>query len=409
MKTAPEPTPEDTGTTVVAPSGHTHSTEPALQSNEREALTDAAKINQGGNARASWRVSGDHLQQNLRHCTPAKKELVIWAFQWCVEKRIFLDDFAAQVGYDRKTIDKIVTGTYRDPRSSELYDIPDRLAQQIERFRKLQLAEALLGKIEFVETPSSKRVWTYCQLARESHTPVFLYGASHLGKSWSLEHYAIHNNHGATPMVTVPPSQGLGGFVRAIAEKVGVSVKGNTADIIERIKGAITRDMLLIMDEFHELLFTYRKESFFSCCEVFRSIYDHAQCGVIISTTNVFRSRIEQEKKAYLEQLFRRGVHRCQLGNVVLAKDAKPIFAHHGLEWPGKSLAFEFPGLKAPEKPIEILRMLARDHGLKAMTERIRYARKFALAASEPLNWRHFVQAHLTIESNAAEPQDDWN
>jgi DNA transposition AAA+ family ATPase len=382
--------------------------ESALATTEREALTDAAKIIQGGNARASWRVSGDNLQKNLRHCTPAKKELVIWAFQWCVTEKIFLDDFALHVGYDPKTIDKIITGVYRDPRSGALYDIPDKLAEGIERFRRLQLAEAKLGKIDFVPTPSSKRIWTGCELARESHTPVFLYGASHLGKTWGLEYFSIHNNHGSSPMVRVPSSEGIGGFVRAIAAKVGVSVKGNTADIIDRIKGAITPDMLLILDEFHQLIHTYRKESFFACCEVLRSIYDHCNCGIIICTTNVFRTRIEQERKAALEQLFRRGVHRVQLGDIVLVKDAKPIFEHHGLDWPAKSLAFEFPGLRAPEKPLEILRFLAREQGLKAMTERIRYGRKFAAHAKEPLNWKHWTQAHLTIESNATLPADDW-
>ncbi|MFT3989959.1 MAG: hypothetical protein QM680_00980 [Luteolibacter sp.] len=209
-------------------------------------------------------------------------------------------------------------------------------------------------------------------------------------------------------LVRVPSSEGLGGFVKAIARAVGISPKGNTADLVLRIKSAITPEMLLILDEFHQLIWTYRKESFFACCEVLRSIYDATNCGIIISTTNVFRSKIEVEKKAALEQLFRRGVHRVQLGDIVLVKDAKPIFAHHGLEWPSKSLAFEFPGLRAPEKPIEILRGLSRDQGLKAMTERIRYAQKFARKAGEKIDWRHFVQAHLTIESNSVAPTSDW-
>ncbi len=380
----------------------------ALTQPERLALTDASKIIQGGNARASWRVSGDKLQTNLRHCTPQKKELMIWAVQWCIAKQIFLDDFARQVDYDSKTIDKIITGTYRDPRSQSLYDLPDKLADSITAFRRMQLSEAKLGSIDFVNTPTAKRIWTACQLARESHTPVFLFGASHIGKTWAMENYSIHNNHGASPLVTVPSSEGLGGFVRAIALKFAVSTKGNTADIIQRIKGSIAPDMLLMLDEFHQLIYTYRKESFFACCEVLRSIYDHCKCGIIISTTNVFRTRIEQERKAALEQLFRRGVHRCQLGNIVLAKDAKPIFQHHGLAWPDASLAYEFPGLKAPEKPLEILRMLAREQGLKAMTERIRYARKFAAHAKEALSWNHWTKAHLTIENNALEPADDW-
>ena len=38
---------------------------------------------QGMNARASWRFSGDHVQQALAHCTPESKELLIWCFNWC--------------------------------------------------------------------------------------------------------------------------------------------------------------------------------------------------------------------------------------------------------------------------------------------------------------------------------------
>lgn len=379
-----------------------------LTTNEREALTNASKINQGGNARASWRVSGDTLQRNLRHCTPLKKELMIWAFQWCISKDIFLDDFAAAVGYNRKTLDQIVTGAYRDPRTQDLYDLPDKLVDGIEHFRRIQLAEAKLGKIEFVVTPTSQKVWNICALARESHTPAWLFGASHVGKTWALEYYAIHNNHGGTPLVRVPSSEGLGGFVRAIAEKVGVSANGNTADLVKRIKGAISPDMVLILDEFHQLIYTYRKESFFACCEVLRSIYDHCNCGMVVSTTNIFRTEIEKSRKSHLEQMFRRGVHRCQLGNVVRKEDASLIFSSKGLNWPAANLAFEFPGLAAKEKPLEILHLLAREQGLKAMTERIRYGMKFAAHSKEPLNWKHWTQAHLTIESNATMPADDW-
>jgi len=382
--------------------------QPAAGDN-RQALVETAKIAQGANARASWRVSGDKLQANLRHCTPARKEVMIWAFQWCIDRGIFLDDFARQVGYDAKTVDRIICGAYRDPRTNALYDIPDKLASAVSKWREVQLASAQLGDSDFVVTPSVKRVWTGVDLARESRTPVFIYGASHLGKTWALEHYAVANNHGSTPMVRVPSASGLGGLVRAIAEKTGISNKGNTADMIERIKRALTPNMVLILDEVHQLIYTYRRESFFACLEVLRSIHDAARCGMVLCTTNVFRHRIEQERKAALEQLFRRGVHRVQLGDVVLVRDLKPILEHHGLQWPDKKLAFEFDGLPAPERPWDILRLLARDEGLKALTERIRYARKFASKSRQPLNWKHFVQAHLTIAANAVDPADDWS
>jgi DNA transposition AAA+ family ATPase len=379
---------------------------------ESQDLTESAKVRQGGNARASWRISADNLHKNLAHCDPAKKETVIFAFLWCIDRGIYLQDFASQISYDPKTIDQILSGSYRNPRTGDLYDIPDKLAESIRAWRKTQYAAAQLGDIDFVVTPAVKRIWQGCDLARESQTPVFIYGASHLGKTWALEHYAVENNHGATPLVRIPSASGLGGMVRAIAVKVGVSPNCATAELVERIKGAITKKQVLILDEVHQLIYTYRKESFFACLEVLRSIYDHCKCGMVICTTTVFQKRLEQEKKAALEQLFRRGVHRVQLGNIVLAKDAKVILAHHGLDWPDRNLKYEFPvGKKDPlvEKPLEILKQLAKEDGLKAITERIRYARKFSNKEGTPLNWQHFTKAHLTISASAQEPTNDWN
>lgn len=375
----------------------------------RDALSDAARIIQGGNARASWRVSGDNLQQNLRHCTPAKKELVIWAFQFCISNAIFLDDFAAQVGYDPKTIDKIITGTYRNPRTSDLYDIPDQLALSIDKFRKSKISATQIGDMKFIMTPSARKIEVLCDLCRESHTPGFLFGASHIGKTWGLEHYSVHNNHGATPMVTVPSNSGLGGLVRAIADRVGVTTKGNTADTISRIKGAITPDMLVIFDEIHRLTYTYRKEAFFASLEAIRDIYDFTKCGMILSTTNFHGDEIAKERKRYLEQLFRRGVHRRQLGNIVRKEDLVPILTEYGLDWPDKKLAFEFNGIPVPQKPYDIMRGLATDSGLKAICERIRYGRKLAKKDREQLSWKYWVQADLTIAGAATEPSDDWN
>ena len=373
----------------------------------REALHDTTLIRQGANARASWRVSADNLNQNIRHCTASRKELLVWAFRWCVERNIFLDDFALQVGYDRKTVDRIITGNYRDPRTGSLYDIPEKLAEAIHIWRAEQVELAKLINIDFVVTPTVRKIWTGCDLSRESHTPVLIYGASHIGKTWALEHYAVKNNHGATPMVRIPSSSGLGGMVRAIAIKVGISPNGSVADLIERVKNALTPDQVLILDEVHQLIYTYRKESFFACLEVIRSIYDHAKCGMVICTTSVFQRQIEREKKSYLEQIFRRGVHRVQLGEIVTAQDARLIFEHHGLAWPGKRLSFDF-GAGLVERPWEILQQLAKEHGLLAMTERIRYARKFAAKEGVALDWKHFCQAHLTIAANATAPADDW-
>lgn len=390
--------------TTTQPSATTQPTSPSTA--ELPSAIETAKVNQGANARSSWPVSLDSLQKNLAHATPEYKESILWAFGWSIQQNIYLSEFAKAVGYDSSTIIRIIKGDYRDPRSGDLYDVPKKLSDAIQQWKREQLSAASLSDINFVVTSSVKKIWQSCDLARESQTPVFIYGASHLGKTWALEHYTYNNNHGRTIMVRIPSSSGLLGMVRKICQALGISPNSNTMELIERIKRALTPNMVLILDEVHQLIYTYRKESFFSCLEVLRSIYDDARCGMVICTTNVFRTKLEAERKAALEQLFRRGVHRLQLGDLVLAKDLKEILTHHGLNLPKKSEKFVVNGIT--ESPYEILSQLSKDEGLKAITERIRYAHKLAHAHNKPVDWPAFVAAHLIIANNAKAPESDW-
>lgn len=361
---------------------------------------------QGATARASWRFSADHIQQALAHCSSERKEGLIWAYGWCVNRGIWFGDFAKQVGYAENTLYKVFTGRHTNPDSGEQYDVPEKLHLAVQEFRKLEIRKAKLGETEFIVTPTALRVWNGCDLARESRTPVFIYGASHIGKTWALRQYTLDNNHGRTVFVRVPSKDGLGGLVKAMAEALGVSSKATTPKMIERIKKALAPNHLMIFDEVHQLQYTYRKESFFACLEVIREIYDHVECGIVLCTTNVFRSRFESAQKEELEQLFRRGVHKVQLGDIVRTEDLKLILARVGLEWPGRRFTVEIAGVK--DQPHEVLRKLAREGGLKAITERIRYGRLLAGREQVALSWSHFIHAHLIIETEASQPKDDW-
>jgi hypothetical protein len=360
----------------------------------------------GANARASWRFSADHIQQALAHCSPERKEALIWCFNWCIQRGIWFAEFAAQVGYAENTLYKIYTGRHNNPGTGERYDIPEKLFKATADFKKLEIKKAKLGETEFVHTPLVRRVWNACDLARESRTPVFLYGSSHIGKTWALRHYTLEHNHGRTVLIRVPSKDGLGGLIKAIAAGLGISTKANTPAMIERIKKALAPNHLLIFDELHQLQYTYRKESFFACIEVIRELYDHVECGMVFCTTNVFRGRFESARKEELEQIFKRGVHRVQLGDIVRAEDLKVILERSGLSWPGRRFTIEIADIK--DQPHEIIRKLSREEGLKSITERIRYGRLLADKASEQLAWKHFTHAHLIIENNSRLPKDDW-
>ena len=224
-----------------------------------------------------------------------------------------------------------------------------------------------------------------------------------MGKTWALEAYTQDNNHGRTVYCRMKAASGLGGMVRRLAQRLGVSPNANTADLVDRIKNALTPDMLVILDEMHLLMYTYRKASFFACLEVIREIYDESDCGMVLCGTRLLEERVNERE---LEQLLRRGVHRFSLPDAPTRGDVAAILDKTGLELPKRDLDVHVQGLS--EKPYDLLRQLSRSNGLKAITERIRYARKIAAKREERINWGHFITAHLTI-AKQSETADDWN
>jgi DNA transposition AAA+ family ATPase len=361
----------------------------------------------GDNVRASWPFSLHTLRSNLSHCAAEGREAVIGAFLWCTDHKhpVHREEFARRVGYAPNTVYKVCAGKYRAPDGSQL-DVPADLVRSIKQFLAIEQERFVGDKNEFVMTPTAKRIWTACDLARESQTPVFIYGRSHIGKTWAFEAYARENNHGRTAYCRMKAAAGLGGMVRRMATSVGVSPDSNTASLTDRIKRACTPDMLLILDELHLLAYTYRRASFFACLEVIREIYDEVRCGMILCGTKLLSAEMQKGAGGELEQLMRRGVHRCALPEMPTKGDLTAILKRSGLEFPARQEAVNVQGVE--DKPYDILRQLSKEAGLLAVTERLRYGRKLAARRKETLSWEHFVEAHLTIAAQAT-ADTSWN
>ena len=272
-------------------------------------------------------------------------------------------------------------------------------------FLSLEAKRFTLGKTEFVLIPTARKIITALDLARESQSIVFIYGPSHIGKTWAAElHYTPANNHGKTIYCRMKAASGLGGMVRAMANAAGISDKSNTADLIQRLKNATSPNTLWILDEVHLLANTYRKGSFFACMEVIREIYDETECGMALIFTLLDDVKAASQRE--LQQLWRRGVHKVPLPLMPTKGDIGAILEHSGLEFPSKALTVTVAGVV--EQPYEILRQQARANGLKAITERIRYARKLSdKAHARNVTWHHFVEAHLIIEKQAQQ-EGEW-
>lgn len=374
------------------------------------------QVNNGNNARASWPISLHNLRNNIAHCRAEAKQVFVDCFLWCIQHDVTRAEFASEVSLkgaqiSENVVYKIITGSYTHPNTKERLDISEKhlkaMAKWLNENRAIK-GQALKAK-EFVMTPTAKKVFLACSLARESKTPVFLYGPSHIGKTWALQYDAETNNHGRTVYIRCGAASGLGGLLSIIATRIGVSGGTSKEKMIKAIMGALVPDMTLILDEVHLLMNTYRKESFFACIEVIRELYDRVGLGLVLALTNLGRDKIETERRRELEQVFRRGVHRFQVGTQSgqpLKKDIELILAYHGLEFPKKKEGIHVSGIC--EQPYEIIHQLSKEEGLKAITERIRYAKKLCSKQSKELTWEDFVKAHLLIQQNAT-PAPNWN
>ncbi len=379
--------------------------------NDSVALEPVKPESQGITVRSSWNFSLDQIREGTAHYTPEAKEALVAFFRWCIDPRhpVPKQDAARRVGCSDNLLYKIFTGNYRHPVTREQMMPQKDLIDSIHKFLKLEQDRFLGGEIKFVVIPTAKKVFNACELARESQTIVVLYGPSHIGKSWALEYHASANNHGRTVYVRMEAASGLGGMVRAIADKLGISDKSNTALLLQRIKNAITPDMLILLDEIHLLANTYRKGSFFACMEVIREIHDVTKCGMVLGFTILDALKASSQKE--LQQIWRRCVHRIPLPIMPTKADLRLILEHNGLEFPDRKLSITILDENRDEitdQPYEILRQLARNEALLAITERIRYAKKLASKLGKKLNWQHFVYAH-TILAKQAEQEGEWS
>jgi DNA transposition AAA+ family ATPase len=373
---------------------------------EEKSLQPVSQANAGNTVRASWNFSLDDIRANTARYDSEAKELLIAAFRWCIDPKhpLAKPDLAKRLDVTDNLLYRLYTGKYRDPKTGTQLGPSKELLDGLRRFLATE-REYYLGRVDFVMTPTAKKIQTACKIARESRTPVFLVAPSHIGKTWGLEYFRDNNNHGRTIMTRMRAASGLGGMVRRIAEDIGISDRSNTADLIERIKGALDPDSLPIFDELHLLAHTYRKSSFHVCMEVIREVLDEVGCGGVLSFTIL--EDVTAASQRELQQLWRRGVHKFKLPTVPTIGDVTAILNHHGLEFPDKKMTVEVHSdrKRITETPYEVLRMIAKRDALKSITERIRYARK--LAGGQSLEWKHFITAHLIIE-NEANQEGEW-
>jgi hypothetical protein len=382
---------------------------------------DVERFAPGDTIRSSWNFSASKILEDTQHYGVEIQELLLSFFRWCIDPLhpMRREEAARRLDCSPELIYQIMTGKYRNPDKTPKAPSAE-FVRKLREFLADELRKHSALSDEFVETPTATKIFNACRFAMESHTPVMLYGTSHIGKTWALQYFRAHNNHGRTLLGEIDAAGGLGDLMDVMAEAAGEGYRGNFKKKRAKVEAATTSNTLWIFDEVHLLAHTYRRESFFACIELIRRLHDKRKCGMVLSWTRL--DDLEAAKGDELLQICRRGVHVFRLPSMPTKADLGMILHHQGLPGtpvldgkgrPIASTAFPARTLKVvvgkmEEEPYAILRQLAKSSGLKAITERIRYAHKLANKKSGRIAWEHFVDAHLRITKNAiAEP--DWD
>lgn len=349
-----------------------------------------------------WNITRSELAENIaENLSEAEADTIFWAYHYCHAKGLGYTAFAATAGVTADTFRKIATGGYVDPRDGDRrLPIPGAMASELREFRRIATTSQPVN-VQFVSTETSRRIAENCDLAKESHSPVFVQGASHIGKTTALGKYRDAHPQN-TWLVTVTSGMGAKGLAVAVCEELGISANGSLATLTRRIGASIPRDGLLMVDDFHVLTLSSTARTFLASMEFLRAVYDVKNCGMVFSTTDLDYTKIQKDFTKSLHQLMRRGVHKANLGSQPQLKDIKAVIEAHGLKWPARTM------MVSGKRPWQLLATLASESGLKVITERLRYALRISARKGVTVTWEHFMLADSAIIQNSQAPENDW-
>lgn len=378
--------------------------EMALVSREPQEIEVAERTPQ--TVRHTWNFSMDQMRHDMEHYTEEERETLIGLFRWCIDPRhaVKRQEAAGRIGCSPNLLYQLYTGCYKDPRDQKQRGPSADLLKRIRDFLEVEQRRYAAVDEDFVLTPTARKIALACELAVESRTPVILWGPSHIGKTIGLRHFQHHSNHGRPILVELEAGAGYHGMLRSLAKACGISDKKGAEVLVDKIKAALTPKSLLIIDEMHLLAHTYRANSFHKSVEQIRRIWDFCQCGMVLCWTHL--EHLDAEKNDSLVQLWRRGSHKVALPVMPTKGDLAAVLGHHGLRFPERGQTVRVG--RVVESPYEVLRQLAKQQGLKAVTERLRYAEKLAGKNKAKVRMEDFIDAHLRIEKQWVQ-EGEWD
>ncbi len=341
------------------------------------------------NPNASVNMSGEHMKNMLAYTveqgvmSQEQSELIFWLFTYQKQNRLSYSALADQIGLNAGTISKLMRCTYH--KDGAKYE---SICSTIANFRQLTTERQMAKAGVFVETEVARIIQDVCYSSLVTNSVSFVFGKTHVGKTMALEHYAAMNKGKGVHYVRLPASAGLQLTAKEIAEACYISRNGPFEMLRERILKALNRNSLLIIDELHQALISYQKQSSIKVFEFIREIHDRTGCGVVLCGTHVLRNEIERGRLSpMLEQFRERGIIWTDLPDTPKLSDLDLLAAGYGL-----------PTLKSNASAKSWATKLVREHSIAHFAKYLQAGSSMAAKAEQEISWEHVLKAHDIIQ-----------
>jgi DNA transposition AAA+ family ATPase len=271
-----------------------------------------------------WKVLPDDVQADLT-----------WFHQWILDNNIGWKAAEEAIGYDQSTIFRILKGTYAGSW--------ENVMRKLRSFRDLEERRGAIQKNSFVENSISKIVFTALDYALANTSFTTVVGESQIGKSAAAKEWKTRTNHGRSVYITAPAVGGAKGFLRRIAEAVGVNRSQPSADMADAIHRSFNPNRILIVDQAHWLLPADPRSTNPSGLNFLLDLYEVKKCAIALLSTHRLTDQFKKGDFMY-EQIVGRTGMPWIIPKKVKRDDILPIVVQF-VKNPSKKLLEDLEGM----------------------------------------------------------------
>jgi len=348
----------------------------------------------------TWNLPGDQFSAAVKQYEDKTADLLRWFYQWAQNTGLSMAEAADRVGVDNSTLSRVLRAEYRNPQK-QLLNPPPKMLSRMRVIREAERERVMAGNKGRVITPTVDKIHTVCRKVWSQRTLGYIFGEPHIGKSEALKWFRDENNHGLCVYVDLNGVSGVqdlfAEFARAL--KLGYS---KPTKLKERIYRTLDQTNLVIIDEWHQVTYAYRKGSSAAMVHAVKSIHDRCGCGMVICATDIGRREmLEGHDSALCKQMVRRGIVTCQLPSVLPVGDVRAVCETYGLSVPKARKWKELPD----DGHLGVVKDIAYRHGILRLFLTLKDGTILASKAGRELRWEDVVKAN-NIYANLETPEE---